>query len=365
MTPRSPSRRSLLRGAGAAALTAGPIALAAPATAAPSPAPRRPSRRGRARVVAAGVRDKMTWWDATSTAAPTVYQPNNVPLLAWRGNRNSRNITLANVIGPRLQFAGSSLQKTILGAASDYAPVFLPQLSPRRTARLAWTGLEQRRLVHVGDFALTDDLRLTGEMTEQTPMGSGQLNATSGPDLSWLQRHRVNVLDENGRVAFAQARDMTFDEALPLPFLGSPRGPVRNRGLNEPGALWAWTAADGALCFALTRSPVPTTESPTVARSAQSSICEPSRLLPYGSSLYIAWTGIDGAGRLNIAPVDVEAVRAGNDPIGTVYTLPENSLAAPAVEVQIDVDSGRSRLVAFWTGTDGTGALNACEVLLP
>ncbi|MFD9486325.1 hypothetical protein [Streptomyces sp. NPDC059991] len=82
-------------------------------------------------------------------------------------------------------------------------------------------------------------------------------------------------------------------------------------------------------------------------------------------SVCIAWTGTDGAGHLNVVPVSPAAVRAGADPIGAVYTRPETRIAAPALVPQMDWKHGRHRLAVFWTGTDGSGALNGCEVVLP
>ncbi|WP_101386481.1 hypothetical protein [Streptomyces sp. TLI_146] len=318
------------------------------------------------RSAAAGVRDKMTWWEATTTAAPAATQPGNTPLLAWRGNRNSRNITLANVIGPPRQFAGSTLEKTILADASDYAPSFLPGVTSAYDARLAWTGIDYGRAVKVADFALTSgDWKLTGGMTQHGLVGYGQIGGTSGPDMSVLQRYRVNVVDQYGRVVLAQANGISFGETIPLPFFGTPRGPVRNIGLGWEGTVWMWTASDGALSFAFTDSAVPATDTPVVVRSAQWAICEPAAFTPFRDSVYIAWTGTDGAGHLNVAPVDLAAVKAGTDPIGAVYTLPETSIAAPALVPQMDWDHGNHRLAVFWTGTDGSGALNACEVVLP
>ncbi|WHM40549.1 hypothetical protein [Streptomyces sp. BPTC-684] len=48
------------------------------------------------------------------------------------------------MIGLPRQFAGSTLEKTILADASDYAPSFLPGVTSAYGARLAWTGIDAR-----------------------------------------------------------------------------------------------------------------------------------------------------------------------------------------------------------------------------
>lgn len=82
-------------------------------------------------------------------------------------------------------------------------------------------------------------------------------------------------------------------------------------------------------------------------------------------SVCVAWTGTDSAGHLDVARVGLAAVRAGADPIGAVYTLPETSIAAPALVPQMDWEQGNHRPAVFWNGTDGSGAPNACEVVSP
>ncbi|MGC0417333.1 hypothetical protein [Embleya sp. AB8] len=373
MTRHLPSRRAVLLGAGAAALAASPLGAAAPALAAtPSPPPSAgppPSRRSGARLVAAGVRDKMTWWDATSTAGPALLHYNYVPILAWRGDRNSRNLTVANVIAPPRQLAGSSLQKWVLADASEQAPALMPSLVSSTVAHLAWTGINGGRSLNVANLELDAGAnRFTGRVLGHVLVAGNQVSSRTGPSWAQSDPHQINTVDQYGNVVYAsETGDLTFGPLGTLNFIQpyGTRGPVRRFG-----NLWYWTAADGALCFAFTGSPNPTNESPRVARSAQSSLFEPSHIAyaeHAGNALpCIAWTGIDGAGYLNIAPIDYGAVQAGNDPIGTVYTLPETSIGAPAMGNEPPYGSNyTARTVIFWTGADGTGALNACEVTLP
>jgi hypothetical protein len=79
----------------------------------------------------------------------------------------------------------------------------------------------------------------------------------------------------------------------------------------------------------------------------------------------MAWRAIDGTGLLCISELDIDELRAGGDPIGTQTVLNERSIAGP---VLADISArnsptGQRRLGMFWTGTDGTGTLNAAAVV--
>jgi hypothetical protein len=311
------------------------------------------------------VSNKVTWWDATSAAGPAVAELAGNLIIAWRGNQNSRNLTIANVAGSSGGLAGTSLRSTVLADSSDYAPSLGRVLTIRDTAQLAWAGINGSHSLNVADLGVdTGAWQLTGQIVGRALVADNSVSATSGPVWTGAGTGGLNqlgVLDQHSRsVLIEETGDLVFGAPSTSEFLFGSRGPAQARNVDGGETLWAWTASDGALTFALVRqgSPLPA----AVAGSAQSSGFGPSSIEPAypGGPLCVAWTGIDGAGELNVAPVNPDAIRNGTDPIGAVYTLPETSIAAPTLLYRPLLHA----LAIFWTGTDGAGTLNACDVQL-
>ena len=276
------------------------------------------------------------------------------------------------MIGPPGQLAGTTLQTTVLADASAFAPAFLPGLSGSGSSQLAWTGINGGHSLNVADLGVASNTgTFTGQITGRTLVAGNTVSGTSGPALERSggsgPLNQVNVVDQNGNVIVAsESSELGFDPPFTLGFIAGTRGPVHGIA-DADGAgstLWVWTAADGALSFALSN---PAISGVTVARSAQASGFAPSvtNFNAAGNpvTFYVAWTGIDGTGLLNVAPFDLAAVRAGTDPVSAVNTLSETSIAAPAlVNLSVRSTLPHRRLRIFWTGTDGTGALNGAVV---
>ncbi len=311
------------------------------------------------------VSNKVTWWDATSTAGPAVAELAGNLIIAWRGNQNSRNLTVANVTGSAGGLAGTALRSTVLADSSDHAPALSRTLTTGYTAQLAWAGINGAHSLNVADLGVdTSAWQLTGHIVGRALVAGGSVSATSGPVWTGAGHSDVNqlgVLDQNSRsVLIEETGDLVFGAPGTSEFIFDARGPAQARNTDDAETLWAWTASDGALTFALVKQGFPLPAA--VVKSAQSSGFGPSSIEQAypGGPLCIAWTGIDGAGELNVAPVNPDAIRNGTDPIGAVYTLPETSIAAPTLLYRPLLDA----LAIFWAGTDGAGTLNACNVQL-
>jgi hypothetical protein len=311
------------------------------------------------------VSNKVTWWDATSTAGPAVAELAGNLIIAWRGNQNSRNLTIANVAGSSASLAGTSLRSTVLADSSDHAPGLSRVLTGHNTAQLAWAGINGGHSLNVADLGVdTSAWQLTGQVAGRALVAADTVSATSGPVWTGAGSGGVNqlsVVDQSTQsVVIEETGDLVFGAPATSAFIAGARGPAQARDTDGNETLWAWTASDGALTFALVRqgSSLPA----AVVRSAQSSGFGPSSIEQayVGGPLCIAWTGTDGAGELNVAPVNQNAIRNGSDPIGAVYTLPETSIAAPTLLYRPYLHA----LAIFWAGTDGAGTLNACDVQL-
>ncbi|MEU4251938.1 hypothetical protein AB0F15_31420 [Amycolatopsis sp. NPDC026612] len=365
MTSNQPSRRTVLRSASGMALAAGATllggrALASPAGAAASP-----------HAAQAIVNDKVTWWDATSVAGPAAVYCGLVPsanayttAIAWRGNQNSSNLTVANVMGPVGRFTGSVLQKTILNDYSGNAPAFAPKPGPYGL-RMTWSGTNGGRSINFACLSVysTGTPRFAGEITRRELVAGNLISCTTGPTWGYsaLNHNQIIVTDQYGQVVAAeqQTDELTFTVPITQRFLTNPRGAVHSWYDGSLGTYWVWTASDGTITFAS----VDANGAIAVVRSAQSSQFAPSDVAySYASNqLFLAWTTTSG--RIALAPLFPDAVKRGADPIGAVNLLAEQSLAAPALLARYS-PSGTTKPAfdLFWTGIDGTGALNAAVI---
>lgn len=309
--------------------------------------------------------DKVTWWGDGSTAGPAVIQPLNTPILAWRGNQNSRNLSVANAVGPPGQLAGTVLRKTVFGDASPYAPALASGLLADIYGQMAWVDITAEQRLHIATLEIeTTNFTFTGRFSGRTIVGAGVLSGRSSPTLAGSSHAppQVGVVNQNGNQVVAnETSPLVFSGPATLGWVGATRGPVRRYSLSDvPGGrfLWAWTASDGFLRFAFTTSPTPSTESPLVVRSAQQSLAQPTLAL-YRGGMHVGWTGVDGAGMLNVAAVDLGRLGAGADPITSVNILSEQGIGAPTLVGMPPTAQVRThRLAIFWAGTDGQGTLN-------
>jgi hypothetical protein len=294
--------------------------------------------------------DKMTWWQATSVAAPAAtVLPGDRVLIAWRGNQNSRNLTVAVVVPPAGEpelLSNSSVTETVLSDSSDYAPALAFYDSQ---AWLAWTGTNGACTVNVANLLIDGQNGVTVGARAFVNDGVLDQGAASGPTLS------PNLyIDELSLHAVTMAGDMADSGSSPAgapwstnayPFAQRAKGPMSVIPDGRDDFIYAWTDAGGQLVVTLNAASTPLTY-----RSAQMSNFAPA-LAVFNNDFYIAWTGTDG--HLNVGQV----VPGTNiDPIVDVRTFDEQSLAGPILIVR----SGQTqRLTALWTGVDGTGAINA------
>ncbi|QKW50227.1 hypothetical protein [Streptomyces buecherae] len=309
--------------------------------------------------------DKVTWWGDGSTSGPAVIQPMDTPILAWRGNQNSRNITVANATGPPGQLAGTVLRKTVLADSSPYAPALAGGLLADIHGQMAWVDISAGQRLHVATLEIeTRTFTFTGRLAGRTLVSDGVLSGRSAPTLAGSSRAfpQVGVVDQQGNQVVAnESSPLVFSALATLSWVGATRGPVRRFSLSDvPGGrfLWAWTASDGFLRFAFTTSPTPSGETPAVVRSAQQSIAQPS-VTSYRGGAHVGWTGVDGTGLLNVAALDLGRLGNGADPIASVNILNERGIGAPTLVGMAPTANVRThRLAIFWAGTDGQGTLN-------
>jgi hypothetical protein len=305
------------------------------------------------------VRDKMTWLKATSVAGPAVaYSPaRGVPVIAWRGNENSRNITLAYVVGPPGQLAATQLETHISEDATELAPA-LYYLTDNGLV-LAWVGINDARTVNVAAVDLPAGSNRV-DSRERVFVNGGGLGAGGAgpPSLSAFDPTPLSLacLNDAGELCLASAQSgLNFDVPDPVAW-DAPC--VEGVALSFLRAAWT-RADDNRLEFI--RFPLgPNARVP----SAQSSLHRPS-LAEYRGQLYVAWVGTEGNGHLNVAPIDSGAWSQGGDPIDAnqVDTLTELSMAAPALlRLPADISGTPERLAIFWTGVDGTGLINGAVV---
>ena len=305
------------------------------------------------------VRDKMTWEKATSVGGPAVaYSPaRGAPVIAWRGNQNSRNLTLAFVVGPPGQLAATQLETHVSRDASWYAPA-LWYLAGSGLV-LAWVGINDALTVNVARIDLPAGSSEVVSL-ERVFVNSGGLgDGGAGPPA--LSQFGVSGLDlaclnQAGQLCLASAwSGLSFNTADPVTW-EAPR--VEGVALGSFRAAWT-RADDNRLEF----FSIPLTEHSRVL-SSQSSLHMPS-LAEYRGQGYVAWVGTDGDGHLNVAPVDGAAWDEGRDPIdpNRVDTLSELSMAAPALlNLPADISGTPERLAIFWTGVDGAGLINGAVV---
>ncbi len=353
------SRRAVLRAAAGTTLAVGATALGGRATAAPGGA------AAPQRAVQATVSDKVTWWDATSVAGPAaIHASAYSTVVAWRGDRNSRNLTVANVRRTSSgKYAGSTLQKWILSDSSENAPTIAGGTAYRSALRLAWSGTNGGHSLNAAILGLEPgNWTFTGQIIGRKLVAGNLVSCTTGPawGTSIGQNHQLVVANQyNDVIVTEETSELTFTAPATLGFLTNPRGAVHSLYDGDTGStVWAWTASDGSITFAT----INVYGHATVARSAQKSNYAPSKMAFAGAGRdrYIAWT--TPAGRIALAWVDIAAIVRGADPIGAVATLPEQSLATPELLTHAAASGSGPAFDLFWTGVDGTGALNAAVV---
>jgi hypothetical protein len=302
----------------------------------------------------------MKWNSATSVAGPAVaYSPERqAPVIAWRGNRNSRNLTLAYVLtDPWGHLAGTQLETHVGSDASAYAPAV--QDLPGYGLALAWVGVNGARTLNVAGVDLPSGSRALKTRDRRFVTGGGLESGGAGPtSLDSFDVRGISVAcpNDSGQVSLATATTgLNFGSPDPRDWGPAAEGAA----LGVSRAAWTRTSDDR---LELQQYPL----TPTArAASAQSSVHRPS-LAEYRGRLYIAWVGTDGDNHLNVAPIDHQAWQAGGDPIDPdrVDTLTELSLAAPALLTlpATDLSSDPDRLAIFWTGVDGAGTINGAVV---
>jgi hypothetical protein len=327
------------------------------------------------------VSDKNSWAQATSVAGPAVAAARyGLPgtrgeiTMAWRGNQNSANLSLAYVVGVPGSIAKSPLEIHVSADRSEFAPALAYDYQGQGFA-LAWVGVNDARSVNA---ALVDLPHGSGEVqVRDRAFVEGPVVAPGGdgpPTLALDNYFELVGLSRRGDLYVATAaQPPTFGNARPLmpgPGIWRPvHGPLYLEGAalgrvgpQEP-LYAAWTRSDQRLEF-LADAVDPTPPGPRVtATSAQTSQHRPA-LAAYGGQLYVAWTGTDAYAHLNVAPVDRDAVNQGADPIDPqlVVTLTELSLGSPALVNLESYYAVPERLAIFWTGTDGAGTINGAIV---
>jgi hypothetical protein len=299
---------------------------------------------------------KVTHDAVTSTAGPAVAAvPRNGRLAlvyAWRGNHNSRNLTIGVTGIPHEPLEGQALRTTVLTDTSDVAPAVLWY---QDQLWLAWQGTNGAHTVNaaVVAFAGDDSVSLTQRgFVDQGRLAGGSTCApllVGSPYISWLGLHTVDsqgmpVESANSPVGSG------WGSAQPMNWAAGSVGAVADVAWGTDTFVHAWTRkSDGRLAFLFSG------EESYSAVSAQSSVFAPS-LAVFQGTPYIAWVGTDGGDKLNLARVDPGS----SDPIVDKLSLADSSIASPALVDATEQNYGPPRLGLAWTGTDGgtEGRLN-------
>lgn len=304
--------------------------------------------------------DKVTW-SATSVASPaaTVLADDRV-VVAWRGNENSEELSVA-VVHAQLapDFADSTLRTTVLSDSSVYSPALAVTGDGR--VWMAWTGTNGAQTVNVATLTVAateifgHDIADSVTVNGRSFVNGGALEGggASGPTFS-VDPYSAQ-LSLHVRAGDGQATDSSSNPAGAgwatdvIPAARDAIGPVCAVPWAD-GFLHAWTAADGRVTIGL-----PNGEGDTVAYPSVQTSAYPPAAAMFAGQPYVAWTRTDGY--LSIGRIDFTG--GGDDGIVEVRQLSEISLAGPAL---VDRPGQIERLGILWTGVDGTGALNAAVV---
>lgn len=302
---------------------------------------------------------KQTWESAQSAAGPAAVALPSAQsghgglLLAWRGNTNSRNLSVGLTEGPYDAFLQSTLHTTVLSDSSDKAPALLLY---QNRLWLAWQGTNAAHTVNtaVVDLGADGSISLSHRaFVNGGSLGNGSTAApllVGSPYISWIGLHTRDAAGAAVEAANSPV-GTGWQDAQALRFAGNGNGAVADVAFGTDSFLHAWTQNDGRLAFNVSGLEIPFI-------SAETSPFAPSLAL-FGGAPYVAWTGSDPDHHLNVARVDVTANTV--DPIRDKNVVSELSLAAPVL-VNVPRGYGNERLAIIWTGVDGAGELNGAVV---
>lgn len=299
------------------------------------------------------------WRAAQSVAGPAVaalpqlHGGHGGLVVAWRGNENSRNLSVGVTQGNYDAFLQATLKVTVLSDSSDEAPALLLY---QDRLWLAWQGTNGAHTVNSAtvDIAADGSASLAARaFVNGGELGRGSICApllVGSPYVSWIGLHTLDAA--GGAVEAANSPAGTgWQAAEALPFAGDTVGAVADLAVGADSFLHAWTRHDGRLAFNVSGLDIPFI-------SDETSPFSPSLAL-FGGAPYVAWTGSDPDHHLNVARLDVTANTL--DPIRDKNIVTELSLAAPAL-VNIPPGFRKERLAIAWTGVDGAGELNVAVV---
>lgn len=299
--------------------------------------------------------------DETSIAGPAAVAlpgrgggPDRI-LLAWRGNANSRNLTLGLLEGPGDVFVDSPFRTTVLSDTSDLAPSLLFY---EDTIWLAWQGTNSGRTLNAAVVSFDDgseafpthragiDWIPTVAQRQVIDKGTFGGGSISGPLLygsTVANSLSVTATDENGEAgeATSSPAGTPWGPAHQLADVGRSQGPVA--GVGSPGGrsfVNAWTNSDNRIGLTLGDQ-----GQRTSLVSSETTPFNPS-LAWIGGNTTIAWTGTNLNHNLNLGAIDVSGGRA--DPIWSKELLDEKSSAAPTLFV-LRPKGSDSQLCIAWT----------------
>jgi hypothetical protein len=221
---------------------------------------------------------------------------------------------------------------------------------------MAWIGDDGERSINIGRLKFGPDAE-SPEVIEQHKTANSSLLApalVSSSDalyLAWVGR------DATGRINIARSTDgITFTKHI-LGQLTTTRAPAL--AYNQGRLFLAYTAGNDRIT--VVEFDDPATVVATFAKELdQSTRFEPS-LAPYGRRVAVAWTGQDGANKLNVAEYDPSPAPT----LEAKVTYADSASGGPSIASRLILPDPHSnvppqqQLVIAWAGTDGAGTLNA------
>jgi hypothetical protein len=306
----------------------------------------------------APVHSKKTFTSETSKARPAGLFDSGVLTLCWTGDRNSDNLSVASLVNafPDAGQARIDPPKTVLGDASAFAPALA---FFNGSIYMAWVGNDAGRSINVARLRFEGGRGVVSDRVKlpHSSFAAPALAASSGGEhlyLAWTGRdaeHSINLLMSNDGRTFG--KDLSRPDGLVNLKTGERSHHAPALAWNRTGLHLAWTGTNGRL------NHVPATRLgqnfPLALQTAEKQTFQASS--PHGPSLVVAapefgddlvlgWR--DSPGRIHLARLNL-----GDRALHATSELGDSSIDGPQL-----VNTASRGLYLAWTGTDGRGMIN-------
>ena len=271
-------------------------------------------------------------------------------IIAWRGNQNSENLSIAPI-----ELNLSEEPKSVVKDGSASAPSVAYF---NNSWRVAWTGTNPGHSLNVARaefdfnahrFSIADKVVLGDSSDVGCVIAAGDALY-----LAWSGRdggHTINVARSTDGKTFPIKKIWSGHSSTLAPSIA----------FNEGRLFVAYTRADGHLIMCEVDNP--TNPEPTFVKDlGETSGLEPA-IAGFGHHVAVAWTGLDGGRHLNVGEYDPSPA-----PSFFKDTYEDSSIAGPSLakrRITQDPHSNvpdQDQLLIGWTGTDGAGHLSVALV---